>query len=1147
MNMSVESNQLNDSPARIEALDPSQSFIVSAPAGSGKTGLITQRMLKLLATVENPEEILCITFTRKAAAEMRQRIFGALMDAQDKPKPRKDFELQTWELAQQVLKRNSAKDWNLLDIPYRLRIKTIDSFCHYVAKQFMFDSGSGELPEQSEFPDGFYQIAARDLLDQLENNTPTSEALKIVLSHMGMDLKRCEKLFADMLGKRDQWLPHIFSVNNNQDYFQEVIEQLIDDKLTQTYQQLLPIVGELIELADYAGCNAPDKSPEIQSLAGITSAPSLDSQGLTQWKNLFRLLVKKDKKYPPRKTINKNQGFPNDNEEQKHQKKRMVSLLTDFGQDQTLQALILDTMYLPEIDSDHEQQEILHALGILLPQLAAILKITFQQQGQSDYSEITLAALEALDPNTTHQQISDITLKLDYQIKHILVDEFQDTSGSQMKLLEHLVSGWELEDGRTLFLVGDAMQSLYSFRDARVGLFINAQRYPIGPIQCKPLNLSTNFRSQQGIVDWVNRQFKTAFPATANINRGAVPYNASIAFKPAGDQQAVYFNGYSKTNNTDYLTAEAEDICTLCQQIQNQNPGHSIAILVRNRGHLKEIVPALIDAKLNWEAIDIDPLAERMPVMDLMSVTRALISPADRIAWLALLRAPFCGLSLQDLVALTNDDDGFDKQPNSLISQLIKWQQSPSKYTKLSEMGKQKLQRIVPIIVNAWQHRGNSNLRDLVEQLWIDLGGPASLINPRDLYDSRSYLDLLETSLQSGTVSDWSEFKKAVDKLYAQPMANNNDSDCAPIQIMTIHKSKGLEFDHVILPNLTKGAKSDDNDLLRWQEQVDDSNNNSLLLAALGPYDEDDNDPIYSYLKYEQRSRSLLENTRVLYVAATRAIQKLYLFGELKPNNEGWEKPTDTSLLSCIWTGIEDSLNQHDYEIKELPEQGNTEIAVAELTESNSYYRALPIDFVAQRMPQNKMNLGVSNHKKKAQVNDLLDQRARHLGTVLHRALKQIGQEGIDSWPQKRRAGLSTFWISSLRQMGIMVSPSELDSLSATIENMLNDKKGRWILDNHIESHCEHELSYFDADSQAVKTSIIDRTFIENDTRWIIDYKYSRPNEDETEQQFIQRQTDAYSGQLKHYAQLYRHIDKYSVRCALYFPQTAVFIEVEDN
>jgi ATP-dependent exoDNAse (exonuclease V) beta subunit len=166
---------------------------------------------------------------------------------------------------------------------------------------------------------------------------------------------------------------------------------------------------------------------------------------------------------------------------------------------------------------------------------------------------------------------------------------------------------------------------------------------------------------------------------------------------------------------------------------------------------------------------------------------------------------------------------------------------------------------------------------------------------------------------------------------------------------------------------------------------------------------------------------------------------------------------------------------------------------------------------------------------------------------VLHRALKQIGQDGVASWPQQRRADLNNFWTTSLKQIGIIISPSELGSLNAAIETMLTDQKGQWILDSHIESHCEQELSYFDTDSQTVKTSIIDRTFIENHTRWIIDYKYSRPNDGETEQQFAQRQTEAYRGQLKHYAELYRHIDKYPVRCALYFPQTAVFIEVAGN
>ena len=177
-----------------------------------------------------------------------------------------------------------------------------------------------------------------------------------------------------------------------------------------------------------------------------------------------------------------------------------------------------------------------------------------------------MTALDALAPDADTDAISDITLKLDYQLKHILVDEFQDTSGSQMRLLESLVAGWEPDDGRTLFLVGDAMQSLYSFRDARVGLFINAQRYPIGPVQCIALSLSSNFRSKKGIVDWVNDHFIGAFPAKANINRGAVPYIQSTAVKSSEPSQAVYFHGYSCKQDSDYDQAEAQDIAQLCKK-----------------------------------------------------------------------------------------------------------------------------------------------------------------------------------------------------------------------------------------------------------------------------------------------------------------------------------------------------------------------------------------------------------------------------------------------------------------------------------------------------------------------------------------------------------------------------------------------------
>jgi len=176
-----------------------------------------------------------------------------------------------------------------------------------------------------------------------------------------------------------------------------------------------------------------------------------------------------------------------------------------------------------------------------------------------------------------------------------------------------------------------------------------------------------------------------------------------------------------------------------------------------------------------------------------------------------------------------------------------------------------------------------------------------------------------------------------------------------------------------------------------------------------------------------------------------------------------------------------------------------------------------------------------------------LDFKARHLGTALHRSLKQIATDGVEQWPAERRETLEQSWKSTLKQLGIIVSSDELLGLKQSVETMLKDKRGQWILKKHADADCEQALSYIDSHTNSVKTSVIDRTFVDNNERWIIDYKYAAPMANESEQSFCQRQIDSYKPQLDHYAQLYQKLDNKKVRCALYFPQTAVFIEVTGN
>ena len=1172
-------DDLSDYLARQQALDTQASYIVSAPAGSGKTGLITQRVLALLCQVENPEEILCITFTRKAASEMKSRIHEALLAAAETPRPDDEFDGQTWDLATQALAHNNKMGWDLLHMPSRLRIKTIDSFCNYVSKQFALESDLGNMPQQSEFPVIYYHMAAREFIEHLEHDSETALLLGIIIRHTGNDLSRCETLFADMLGKREQWLPHIFNAADNQDYFQRVIATLIENCLNKLSQQLAPIGGELVELADFAATQVNEDS-ELVTLRGICQLPEASAQGLPEWQVLLKLLVTNS--LQPRKRITAKEGFPT---QHRAEKQRMEEVLGFYQQDNQLQALLTDAVHLPQTSDNNgesqreNQQPVINALAKLLPQLVAMLKIVFQQHNLCDYPEITLSALEALNTNTDQGGISDITLRLDYQLKHILVDEFQDTSGSQIKLLELLVSDWQENDGRTLFLVGDAMQSLYSFRDARVGLFINAQDHPIGSVRCKPLYLDSNFRSKKGIVDWVNDNFIHAFPTTPDINRGAVPYNSSVAVKSADTHPAVHFNGIISPQKDAYERYEAEQVAYLCKNLNTKHPEQSVAILVRNRSHLRQIVPALKSAQLNWDAVDIDPLADLMPVIDMMSLTRALLAPADRVAWLAILRAPFSGLGLADLLALSNAKGFLDAEANSpsneetdrqahkkqrqspisILHRLQQWQTDSTAFPQLTDQGKHILSRVAPLLTQAWDNRHKENLRTVVEHLWVNLGGPATLMGDSDITDIRTYLDLLEKWQVAGTIEDWPQFQKAIEKLFGSPSKYRDESGAPTnLQIMTIHKAKGLQFDHVILPGLNKPPRADSNPLLRWQEEVDEDNNRSLLIAALGAHDEE-NDPLYAYLKYEQSARTQLENARVLYVAATRAVRQLHLFASVKSTKDSWQKPGKTTLLAALWPSLKpnlDALSEIDqraetdnciYQITELSEEQNPQASKQTALLGENSLRRLPPAFKAVAMPDNMMGLGVDDQPiNEIELESLadLDTTARHQGTALHRTLKQIATEGLENWPLERRKQLPLGWSAQLKQQGINATSTDLDRLSQSLEAMLADKQGKWILQPHTDHQSEYALSYYSKYAGKVATSVIDRTFVADGTRWVIDYKFSSPEASESLEEFAKRQTAKYQGQLNHYAYLFRRYDSKPVRCALYFPSVTLFREV---
>jgi ATP-dependent helicase/nuclease subunit A len=169
-------------PAQRElALDPTRSILVQAPAGSGKTDLLTERFLALLAEVDDPGQVVAITFTNAAAAEMRNRILELEKLRNPEPSP---FSMHEGVPPARALARSNALGWKLLDLPAQLRISTIDSFCRELALQQPLLSGLGGGLDIAEQPDDLYRRAARQTLEQIGNSTDAalSAAIEALLA-----------------------------------------------------------------------------------------------------------------------------------------------------------------------------------------------------------------------------------------------------------------------------------------------------------------------------------------------------------------------------------------------------------------------------------------------------------------------------------------------------------------------------------------------------------------------------------------------------------------------------------------------------------------------------------------------------------------------------------------------------------------------------------------------------------------------------------------------------------------------------------------------------------------------------------------------------------------------------------------------------
>ena len=198
----------SDAGERRRALDPARSFIVQAPAGSGKTELLIQRYLMLLPRVSVPESVVAITFTVKAAAEMRERVLDALETAAG-PAPEAAHAKETWTLAREALEQDRRLGWSLRENPGRMRIQTIDALSMAIVRQMPWIARMGAMPEVTEDARRFYEQAAENTIRALAEDSNRGRGVETLLRHLDFDAGITRGLIAEMLAIRDHWLPVI--------------------------------------------------------------------------------------------------------------------------------------------------------------------------------------------------------------------------------------------------------------------------------------------------------------------------------------------------------------------------------------------------------------------------------------------------------------------------------------------------------------------------------------------------------------------------------------------------------------------------------------------------------------------------------------------------------------------------------------------------------------------------------------------------------------------------------------------------------------------------------------------------------------------------------------------------------------------------
>jgi ATP-dependent helicase/nuclease subunit A len=1195
-----------DQAQRVASLDPRRSILVRAPAGSGKTDLLTRRFLRLLAEVDKPDYVVAITFTKAAAAEMRHRILSELEKADTRGPARfdpDDFSMEA--LAVRALEHARRLNWRLLDLPVQLRISTIDSFCRDLAIQQPIHSGIGSNLQINEMPSELYRRAARATLQTLGDTAQPvlNNAIRDLLLWRDNGWKELEDLLVRMLAQRDRWM-HPLVLGNEPDWC--MIRERLERPLANAVRAALNILDSLLdqvfgardealELSRFACSHGQGEAyGELAQFAEFPCRPYKDSVALEDahvaYLCLSNLLLTKDGDF--RKQIDSRLGFP---KEHLDEKLRLQDLIQQLSAVPGLEEALTRVRKLPHPRHTEEDWQIIQSCFTLLRHATGELKAVFAESGTVDFIEVAQIARNVL--RGEDQFPSEAALAIADEIHHLLVDEFQDTSRRQHEFISALISAWPDRSGRSIFVVGDPVQSIYSFRDAEAELFGRVQERGFEfsddePFLLDPVRLTANFRTDPQLVATVNEIFSKVFERAdgsgieftqAEAARGQSPssvkhFELHLAFVPRPNRRNT--NDPRVSEAAEQIAMEREAIQTAqiaevvalirthlecIQSSRDAGKKYRIAVLGRARSALAPIAAALREAKIPFRAIDLENLQERPEILDAVALARAFANPEDRVAWLGVLRAPWCGLSLAELYSIAGTDDL--PQPSAVILQVL-----PRHLDRLSPASRKAVQRLLATFASIPELRNalpTAALGTLLQQVWRSLGGDRCVDE-----GGRANLDLfwkLLDGLPAGEQDlNGPALGAALTDFFSLPDPSAG-TECG-IQLMTIHKSKGLEFEVVIVPDLQARGGRSRPELLSWLEraiaETDESGDLTEFLVA--PLQSKGSEPgdAKRWVDDTLSDRETQEMRRILYVAATRAREELHLFAQPACKIEDDRSRTlvqpHNSLLSTAWPALEEEIKNR------FDQAGSSERAdylsgeLSSIAAGTGNLVVMPRPTFLRRLPQDCeiATTTYAGHTTGESVGGIGDAPyRRHEGGLLSRSLGNAVHKLLEELTRLR---LSLDWDSSIaaletaapritaliRTAGVPL-PEARDLASqafAIVRRSAHDPLGQWILSPHSEAVSESEWAGITSDGlRLVRIDRLFRAGLEpmrpgDDALWIIDYKTTHANTSDAKSALTTFRS-IYAPQLEAYAELLRNLygSELHLRAGLYFPRMSLF------